>query len=146
MKTILNIEGEKIDKVKGNNIDGVEIVLKDGRVFGLDSNLYGDFIITKEKDSTQKSVHSIKRESSIYVLPVNLHAYRRQGELPKVVGVVMFKPSGDFDERMCYKAEYHSDGFVDYIPMSGVEIGDYKLITQEQCDKELLKEITNDNL
>ncbi|MDO6628772.1 DUF4259 domain-containing protein [Bacillus thuringiensis] len=89
---------------------------------------------------------SVKRESSIYVLPVNLHAYRRQGELPKVVGVVMFKPSGNFEERMCYKVEYHSDGFVDYIPMSGVEIGNYKLITQEQCDKELLKEITNDNL
>ncbi|MEH6848152.1 hypothetical protein CON15_19350 [Bacillus cereus] len=89
---------------------------------------------------------SVKRESSIYVLPINLHAYRRQGELPKVVGVVMFKPSGNFEERMCYKVEYHSDGFVDYIPMSGVEIGNYKLITQEQCDKELLKEITNDNL
>lgn len=53
MKTILNIEGDKIEAVKGDNIDGVNIIMKDGRVFHLDSNLYGDFTITQVREDEQ---------------------------------------------------------------------------------------------
>ncbi|UUV46612.1 hypothetical protein [Bacillus phage vB_BanS-Thrax3] len=50
MKIVLNIEGDKIKEVKGDSIEGVDIVMKDGRVFHLDSNLYGDFTITEVRE------------------------------------------------------------------------------------------------
>lgn len=50
MKTILNIEGEKIEAVKGDSIEGVDIIMKDGRVFHLDSNICGDFTISQKRE------------------------------------------------------------------------------------------------
>lgn len=39
------IKGEDIVKIKGNAIDGVYILLKDGASVHLDSNIYGDLAI-----------------------------------------------------------------------------------------------------
>lgn len=50
MKIVLDIAGDKIERVKGDSIDGVDIIMKDGRVFHLDSNLYGDFTIEKVRE------------------------------------------------------------------------------------------------
>lgn len=94
----------------------------------------------------QKFTPSIKKESSVYMLPIHPYAHRRNQELAQVIGVHMFKPMEHLKARMCYKVRFHSDGFTDHVTFTDVENGHYKLITQEECDEFLLKEITNDNL
>ncbi len=69
------------------------------------------------------------RETSVYLKPNNIYAYKREdGEIPLVVGVVEVAPTG-LAPRLCYKVEYESDGKIDYVPISCVEDKNYTLVT-----------------
>lgn len=69
------------------------------------------------------------KEICLYLQQTHTYAYRRDdGELPLVVSIVMYKPTENLDKRVCYKVKYLSDGFIDYVPISEIENGNYKLV------------------
>lgn len=80
------------------------------------------------------------KEIYLYLQPIHPYAYRRDdGELPLVLSVVMYEPDGNLDKRVCYKVKYLNDGFTDYVPISEVENGNYKLVESPNNLSDVLK-------
>jgi len=50
--------------------------------------------------------------------------YENDGE---ITGVFNVKPKEDLDYRICYEIKY-PDGFIDYVPVTDVQNGNYKII------------------
>ncbi|MCY7767974.1 hypothetical protein [Bacillus inaquosorum] len=67
-------------------------------------------------------------ESKVFINPVSSYVYKRKNELGIVIGFVGYKPK-NHESRLCYKVRYESDGMVDYVPVSDVEQGHYRLIS-----------------
>ncbi|MCX4184201.1 hypothetical protein K4A81_10935 [Bacillus velezensis] len=68
-------------------------------------------------------------ESKVFINPVSPYAYKRKNELGIVIGFVGYKPK-NYESRLCYKVRFESDGVVDYVPISDVEQGLYRLISE----------------
>lgn len=59
--------------------------------------------------------------------PIHPYAYRREdGELPEITDILNFKPE-NLEARMCVEVTY-KDGFKDYIPVSEIGNGCYKVV------------------
>lgn len=68
-------------------------------------------------------------ESKVFINLVSPYAYKRKNELGIVIGFVGYKPK-NHESRLCYKVRFESDGVVDYVPVSDVEQGLYRLISE----------------
>jgi hypothetical protein len=70
------------------------------------------------------------KKYNLYLKPIHVDAYRHKVKGYEVVGIITglfnIKPD-NYDFRICYEVTY-LDGFVDYIPVSEVENGIYKII------------------
>ena len=60
-----------------------------------------------------------------FIKGVGIHSYKLN-EVAEIIGVVMVTPEG-LKERPCFEVLYQ-DGFINYIAMSDVEEGNYKII------------------
>ncbi|MEN7436453.1 hypothetical protein AAGV27_15005 [Bacillus velezensis] len=67
-------------------------------------------------------------ESKVFINPISCCAQRRKNELGIIIGFVGYKPE-NHESRLCYKIRFESDGMIDYVPVSDVELGHYKLIS-----------------
>ncbi|RPK20923.1 hypothetical protein EH2_00216 [Bacillus subtilis] len=67
-------------------------------------------------------------ESKVFINPISCYAHRRKDELGIIIGFVGYKPK-NHESRICYKVRFESDGMIDYVPVSDVELGHYKLIS-----------------
>lgn len=65
----------------------------------------------------------------VKLIPVHPYAYRHNGEMDGgcIVDVIMTKPENR-DWRVCYVVSYDDGEFLDYVPISEVEIGNYKIV------------------
>lgn len=75
------------------------------------------------------------KKYNLYLKPIHPDAYRhnikiggREFEVEGIItGLFNIKPDGFDNLRICYEVTY-LDGFVDYVPVSDVEDGSYKII------------------
>ncbi|MEC2153274.1 hypothetical protein P9G40_19280 [Bacillus velezensis] len=67
-------------------------------------------------------------ESKVFINPISCYTYRRKNELGIIIGFVGYKPE-NHESRLCYKVRFESDGMIDYVPVSDVELGHYELIS-----------------
>ena len=68
-----------------------------------------------------------------YIIPVHPDSYRHKGyeNQGEIIGVHNVMPNLSSDFRICYVIIY-PDGFEDYVPISEVECGNYKIVGRNE--------------
>ncbi|OBZ15857.1 hypothetical protein A8L34_27820 [Bacillus sp. FJAT-27264] len=64
--------------------------------------------------------------SKSYLHPIHSYAYNPTKGVPAITGLVYVIPEPTLPSRLCYEVTY-SDGEVDYVAVSDVEQGSYKI-------------------
>ena len=71
-----------------------------------------------------------------FLIAIHTYAYRtmafEDGGISKIVGVVFCTPPGH-EQRLCYKIEF-DDGDIDYVPVSDIVKGHYKIIKRKNFE------------
>lgn len=67
-------------------------------------------------------------EKTVFLKSNHVDNFRHGMENPKVIGFVLLTPE-NLKERPCFKVEYESDGFIDYIAEKSVSCGDWNIIS-----------------
>lgn len=67
-------------------------------------------------------------EKPLFMKPIHPYSYRKERNLPLIIGVVSYAPDG-LSERTCFKVQY-DDGEIDYVAVQDVLNGNHSLVTE----------------